>query len=161
MRKINYIVIHKSETPNGQPCTVQEVDGWHRERGFRRDELSRLRFNPDLTSIGYHYMIYPDGSRHTGRDESEPAAAVRGHNHDSINICLAGNGIYTPEQWDDLQSLVVELKSRYSSAAVRGHCQFPSAIAQGKTCPDFDVPAWFDAGMTPPDGHIYQEDATP
>ena len=48
MRKIDKIIVHCAATPEGKDFTVQHIDGWHRQRGFR--------------CIGYHYVIYRDGS---------------------------------------------------------------------------------------------------
>jgi hypothetical protein len=31
----------------------------------------------------------------------------------------------------------------YPIVAVKGHYEWPSGKAQGKTCPNFDVPSWF------------------
>jgi len=152
MRKIEHIVIHESDTPTGRPTTVKDIDLWHRQRGFQRKEEARLRFNQGLTSIGYHYVIYLDGSVHSGRDEEEVPAAVVGYNSTSINICLVGKGVYTHPQWAALGDLVTDLKNRFPRAAIKGHCEFNTAA--GKTCPDFDVQAWIAAGMVPPAGHI-------
>ncbi len=154
MRTIENIIIHEADTPTGKPFTVEDIDAWHRERGFRRSEPFRKTFNPNLTAIGYHYVIYLDGSLHTGRAEGEIPAAVVGHNSTSINICLIGKGKYTPKQWEALKTLVGALVDKYPDAAVKGHYQFDTAIAQGKTCPDFDVPAWMAANMVPAQDHI-------
>jgi hypothetical protein len=156
MRKIENIVIHESDTPNGRQQTVEDIDQWHQERGFHRQAADMAAFNPDLKAIGYHFAIYIDGSLHTGRAENEIPAAVQGHNATSINICLIGKGKYTQEQWQSLQMLVSMLGQKYPGAAVKGHCQFDTAIAQGKTCPDFDVPAWVAGGMAPLTGHILE-----
>ena len=48
MRKIDKVIIHCSATPEGKDYTVEDIDRWHRERGF--------------DCIGYHYVIYRDGS---------------------------------------------------------------------------------------------------
>ena len=53
MRRIDEIILHSSATREGKDFTVADIDRWHRERGF--DE------------IGYHYVIYRDGSVHKGR----------------------------------------------------------------------------------------------
>ena len=53
MRKISTIIVHCSATPEGKSFTVADIDRWHRQRGF--------------ASIGYHYVVYLDGSIHTGR----------------------------------------------------------------------------------------------
>ena len=53
MRKIKEIIIHCSATKEGRNFTVADIDRWHRERGF--------------FCIGYHFVIYRDGSIHVGR----------------------------------------------------------------------------------------------
>lgn len=50
MRKIKEIIIHCSATKEGRNFTVADIDRWHRERGLR--------------CIGYHFVIYRDGSIH-------------------------------------------------------------------------------------------------
>lgn len=159
MRKIENIVIHEAQTPPWREVTVADIDSWHRKKGWLRKPTKKKAFNPHLTSIGYQYVIYLDGSLHTGRAEDEIPAAVANHNATSINICLAGSGKYTPEQWESLQMAVTMLKGKYPAAAVKGHRQFDTAIAQGKTCPGFDVPAWYESGMVPPAGHILRRPA--
>jgi len=156
MRTIENIIIHESDTPNGRPQTVEDIDQWHRERGFHRDPAAVSAFNPTLQAIGYHYVIYVDGSLHTGRAESEIPAAVEGHNTTSINICLIGKGKYTAQQWESLRMAISMLTQKYPHAAVKGHYQFDTAIRQGKTCPDFDVPAWWSAGMVAEARHILE-----
>ena len=65
MRKINQIIVHCSATPEGKDFTVQQIDAWHRQRGFR--------------CIGYHYVIYRDGSVHRGRPEAVSYTHLRAH----------------------------------------------------------------------------------
>ena len=64
MRKITEIIIHCSATIEGKDYTVADIDRWHRARGFRK--------------IGYHYVIYRDGSIHAGRPISETGAHCAG-----------------------------------------------------------------------------------
>lgn len=45
-RKISKIIVHCSATAEGKDFTVQDIDRWHRQRGF--------------DCIGYHYVIYRD-----------------------------------------------------------------------------------------------------
>lgn len=156
MRKIENIIIHESDTPNGRPQTVQDIDQWHHDRGFKRGDAARKAFNPQLRATGYHYVIYVDGSLHAGRAESEIPAAVQGYNTTSINICMIGRGKYTPEQWQSLQMSVTMLKGKYPAAKVKGHCEFDTAKAQGKTCPDFNVQSWLASGMVASADHILE-----
>ena len=171
MRPINLIVIHCSATPNDDtlfrgkagdadfqtPLTA--IDAWHRQRGFRRDPAARAIFNPDLGAIGYHYVIYRAGVVVTGRGEAEIGAHAQGHNARSLGICLVGIDAYTPSQWESLRTLVNGLLARYPLARVVGHRDLsPDIDGDGtverhewlKTCPGFDVGAWFASGMRPP-----------
>ena len=112
----------------------QEIDRWHRERGWN--------------GIGYHYVIRRDGRLENGRSLEEAGAHCKGHNKDSIGICLVG-GIqdgtkdkpvndYTAKQWETLRGLLLELKSKYPNANIVGHCDYEP----NKTCPNFDVKQW-------------------
>lgn len=129
MRSINEIIIHCASTPEGKHYTVKDIDGWHRKRGFK--------------CIGYHYVIYLDGSVHKGRGESEIGAHVTGHNSHSIGICYIGGvakdgktpkDTRTPAQKLALKNLVAELKKRYPKATVHGHNEYAA-----KACPSFKV----------------------
>ena len=128
MRPINEIIIHCSATKEGKNFTVKEIDAWHRQRGFK--------------CIGYHYVVYLDGTVHKGRDESEVGAHCSGHNSFSIGICYIGgldaNGkpkdTRTDKQKAAIKSLVAELKLKYPDATIHGHNEFAN-----KACPCFDV----------------------
>ena len=76
MRKIREIIIHCSATKEGRNFTVADIDRWHRERGMR--------------CIGYHFVIYRDGSIHVGRAIEEVGAHCKAHNSISIGICYIG-----------------------------------------------------------------------
>lgn len=129
-RKINKIILHCSATREGQNFTTKDIDYWHKKRGF--------------TKIGYHYVIYLDGSVHIGRQESEIGAHATGHNANSIGICYIGgcdkNGkakdTRTAAQKESLLKLVHELLKKYNLGLenVYGHYQFAN-----KTCPSFSI----------------------
>lgn len=132
MRTIEKIIIHCSATPAGRHVTTADIDGWHRARGFRK--------------IGYHYVIYLNGSIHPGRAESEIGAHCSGHNARSIGICYIGGcdasmrpaDTRTEAQKQSLRRLVESLRRRYPRASVHGHNEFAA-----KACPSFDVSAEF------------------
>lgn len=129
MRKITEIIIHCSATPAGRYHTVQDLDNWHRQRGFRK--------------IGYHYIVYLDGSIHPGRPVEEPGAHCTGHNQHSIGVCYIGGyneyfepcDTRTPEQKESLRQLLRDLQQQYPDATVHGHYEFAD-----KSCPCFRVP---------------------
>lgn len=129
MRNIQYLIVHCSATRAGKDYTVQDIDRWHRERGFAR--------------IGYHYVIYRDGSVHAGRSEGKVGVHVSGFNTNSIGICYIGglhkDGITpedtrTPEQRTALRKLLRELRGRYPKARICGHRDFAK-----KACPCFNA----------------------
>ena len=76
MREITEIIIHCSATVEGKHFTVEDIDRWHKARGWQ--------------GIGYHYVIYLDGSIHRGRDLNKIGAHCTGHNKNSIGICYIG-----------------------------------------------------------------------
>jgi len=144
-RKITDIVIHCSDSPNGRHHTVADIDAWHRERGFIRPPHWRIakKFNTSLTSVGYHFVIYIDGTIVTGRHPDEIGAHVAGHNTQSLGICLIGKDEFSEAQFAGLKSLCVEIiASVTTSPVIKGHCEYDTAIAQGKTCPNFSVKEW-------------------
>ena len=128
-RKIDKIIVHCSATPEGKDYSVDTIRKWHLQRGF--------------SDIGYHYIIYRDGSIHTGRDESVIGAHCKGHNSNSIGVCYIG-GVATDgktpkdtrtiEQKQSLVKLLKELKTKYPQASIHGHRDFSS-----KACPSFDA----------------------
>lgn len=133
MRKINKIIIHCTATPRGRHVTVAEIDRWHHARGF--------------DDIGYHYVIYLDGSIHPGRDLSHIGAHCKGHNTGSIGIAYVGGveadghtpaDTRTPQQKTALRTLVEELRGRFPMTSVHGHNEFAA-----KACPCFDVKSEF------------------
>lgn len=144
MRKIKYIVIHCSAGPDGVAKSLAQLTKEHQARGFR--------------SIGYHYIISPDGTITVGRPEEEVGAHVQGFNSDSIGICMLGTLKFKQAAWDSLATLTRRLKAKYTQAVVRGHRDFsPDLNKDGKIsrnewiklCPNFDVAEWMVGGMTP------------
>lgn len=128
-RKITEIIVHCSATPEGKDFTAADITRWHKQRGFR--------------TIGYHYVVYRDGSVHTGRPEGEIGAHCTGHNAVSIGICyiggLAADGktpkdTRTPEQREALLMLLRRLRAKYPNAKIYGHRDFAA-----KACPSFDA----------------------
>lgn len=128
MRHINEIIIHCSATPEGRDYTVADIDRWHRQRGFRQ--------------IGYHYVIYRDGSIHIGRPIEQIGAHCTGHNTNSIGICYIGGtdargqpkDTRTQAQRNALRDLIQQLLDTYTNATIHGHREFTP-----KACPCFDV----------------------
>lgn len=187
-RSINLIIIHCSDSPNGRTLftgkpgdanfvtPVQEIDRWHAQRGFKRQPQWRAKQNPDLASIGYHFVIYTRGAVATGRHVDEVGAHCQGYNATSIGICLIGCDKFTRAQWDSLRDWLcglaksleqqkpnpperfnnptpAEARAIFAQLGVRvlGHRQ----LNPDKTCPNFNVYTWLESGMQPPVEQIY------
>jgi len=151
-RVIDTLIIHCADTPNGRHFTADDIDDWHAERGWRRDEGARLRYHPEHQSIGYHWVIAVTGEIQPGRHTDEIGSHAYGHNDRSIGICMIGKDRFTPAQWAALKTMVVRFQIQTAPPAVIGHRD----VSPGKTCPGFDVAAWLAADMTPSPGHILE-----
>ena len=129
MREITEIIVHCTATMPGQECNAKIIERWHKERGF--------------TSIGYHYVVLPDGTLESGRPLSNVGAHCQGHNARSVGICYVGGldvnckpkDTRTPEQKTTLECVIRLLKGVFPKAKVYGHHDFNP----GKACPCFDA----------------------
>ena len=128
-RAINEIIIHCSATAEGKDYTTSQIKQWHLARGF--------------SDIGYHWVIYRDGSIHQGRDESKVGAHCTGHNTISIGVCYIGGcatdgktpkDTRTEAQKASVIKLLKELRTRYPQAKIYPHYKFAQ-----KACPCFDA----------------------
>lgn len=128
MRKINEIIVHCTATQDGKNIKVEDINRWHKQRGWNM--------------IGYHYVVYLDGSVHVGRSEEQIGAHCLKHNTNSIGVVYVGgldaNGnpkdTRTEAQKQGLRKLLTELKRKYPKAVIRGHRDFAA-----KACPSFDA----------------------
>ena len=128
MRSIDKIIVHCSATREGQHVTVQQIRQWHLQRNF--------------ADIGYHYVVYLDGTVHKGRPLEKAGAHCKGYNAHSIGICYVGGldrqgkpkDTRTAAQKAALLSLIRELRQRFPRATVHGHREFAN-----KACPCFDA----------------------
>ena len=74
-RTITGIVIHHSAS--GPFTTARDIDEWHTGRGWN--------------GIGYHYVVGADCQVYEGRDINIDGAHTKGHNENTIGICVIGN----------------------------------------------------------------------
>ena len=128
-RTITEIIVHCSATPEGKNFTVQDIRAWHKARGF--------------ADIGYHYVVYRDGTVVEGRDIDIAGAHCTGHNTYSSGVCYSGGcasdgktpkDTRTLAQKASLINLLKDLRRLYPYAKIRGHRDFAN-----KACPSFDA----------------------
>lgn len=139
MRKIDHIVVHCTATPEGRHVTIAEIDRWHKDRGWK--------------GIGYHKVVYLDGSVHNGRPLSEIGAHTSGHNADSVGVVYVGGVDHqlrpkdtrTPDQKEALEQVLKELVAKYPIKRITGHRDHAA-----KACPSFDATAEYKRLLEPP-----------
>lgn len=128
-RWITKIIVHCAATPEGKDFTVADIDRWHKAKGWK--------------CIGYHFVIYRDGSVHEGRPIDMIGAHCKGFNSHSIGICYIGGctadgkhakDTRTPEQKRALRQLLEKLHSKYPNASIHGHNEFAN-----KACPCYSM----------------------
>lgn len=148
-RRIDYIAVHCTATREGQDMTVEQIRAGHLQRGF--------------SDIGYHYVVYRDGTVHVGRNVDVSGAHVSGYNSYSIGVVYVGglenrSGVpynklrakdtRTPAQKRALATLLTDLRKLYPKAVIQGHRDFsPDKNHNGtiepsewiKACPSFDA----------------------
>lgn len=139
MRTINEIIIHCTATEAEQLVTIEQLDQWHKARGWK--------------GCGYHCVIHQNGLISTGRPIAEIGAHCKGHNAHSIGIAYVGgllNGkphdTRTFEQVESMVSLIEALTQLFPTiVAVRGHNEYAN-----KACPCFNVQAFCLVHNLPP-----------
>ena len=128
-RYINEIIVHCTDTPAGKDYTVDDIRRWHKDRGWN--------------DIGYHYVVYRDGSIHEGRNVDIAGAHCEGHNSHSIGVVYVGGRAREGQKYCDtrtvaqkeaLLNLLKELRAMYPEAKIYGHRNFAN-----KACPSFDA----------------------
>lgn len=141
-RKITELIVHCSATVEGKDYTVDDIRKWHKARG--------------MSDIGYHYVIYRDGTIALGRDVDLIGAHVSGRNSHSIGICYVGGldkdknpkDTRTPQQKESLLQLLSDLKKLYPNAKILGHRDCSKDLNKDgkitpnewiKACPSFDA----------------------
>ncbi len=130
MKDVLYIVVHCTATRLSQRVTIDDIDRWHKARGYAQ--------------CGYHWYIDREGTIKEGRPEKLAGAHVRHYNQHAIGVCYEGGldekgrpkDTRTPEQKAALWFLLEDLKKDYPKAKIVGHRDFPHVAKQ---CPCFDV----------------------
>lgn len=128
MRRINEIIIHCTATQEGKDFHREDIDKWHKARGWK--------------GIGYHYVITLDGKVEKGRPDEEVGAHATNHNKYSIGVVYVGGldkndkpkDTRTQTQKEAMWELMRQLLIKYPNANIIGHNEVSS-----KACPCFDV----------------------
>lgn len=97
------------------------------------------------SDVGYHFIITRKGTIQEGRPLTRNGAHTRGHNHNTLGICLVGgvdaggapDANFTLAQYLALYGLVSRLRQDYPTISkISGHRDYDF-----KACPSFNVQA--------------------
>ena len=130
MREINRIILHCSATREGEDISTETIRDWHvNKRGW--------------SDIGYHFVVLLDGTIEAGRPLDRVGAHTKGHNKDSIGICIVGgvDADNNPKDTMDgcqeaaVKELIYSLRMVWDKhLTLHGHNEFSN-----KACPSFKV----------------------
>lgn len=131
-RAVSEIIWHCTATPEGRDYTVDDIRAWHKARGW--------------SDIGYHYVVYRDGSIHAGRPVGKVGAHVEGHNTGTIGCVYvggvsAGGSVAKDTRTADQRAAMLWLTQALLDLhpgihKISGHNQYAN-----KACPSFHVPS--------------------
>lgn len=132
-RNIKEIIVHCTATKEGINQTVEQIRKYH---------TAKPPMGRGWSDIGYHYVIYLDGSIHEGRNVNIAGAHCTNHNAYSIGVVYVGGldskgkskDTRTPAQKTALLALLKNLKKFYPNAKIYGHRDFAN-----KDCPCFNA----------------------
>lgn len=135
MRKLDKLILHCTATPEGKHFDVDTIRKWHVQGNGWKD-------------IGYHYVIYLDGSVHKGRPMEQAGAHTSGLNANSIGVVYVGGcdssgkkakDTLNEDQETAMVNLIESLMDEYGPMTLHGHNEFAN-----KACPSFKVGEKFD-----------------
>lgn len=123
MREINLLAIHCSASDIKAHDDISVIREWHLARGW--------------SDVGYSHFIKKDGTIQLGRPIHIQGAHIRGHNANSIGICLSGRDDFTMDQCESLENLLLNFMHIFNLTVdnIKGHYELDS----NKTCPNFYV----------------------
>jgi len=122
---MKYLSIHHTSSPGDNP-QFDAVNKYHKGKW---DMMSRIGYY-----VGYNYMIEKSGRLRQARQIGEETMAQKGHNFDTISVCLAGDFNVehpTEAQKATLTAFILDMKDKYPDIKVMGHRD----LQENRTCP--------------------------
>ena len=122
-RTTDMIVIH--HTASASDITVDDIHQMHLGNGW--------------TGIGYHVVIYPDGTAHEGRPIDATGAHCYDFNSHSVGVNLVGNfEEYAPTeaQVATWKEVLLWLRDKYGGIEIGGHREYNATACPGQHLAD-------------------------
>jgi len=120
-RFVNKVFLHHSASDHEEHDDIEVIRDWHVNHNGWSD-------------VGYHFFIKKDGTIQLGRSLEVQPASQKGHNKDSISICLSGLHVYTAQQMKSLKELCKQINLLYyGQVTFHGHKE-----VRPTKCPYYD-----------------------
>ena len=156
-KRLKYLVIHCTATPDGREVTADDIRRWHLlsvangGRGWKQVGYSNLFMLNGMNVV----LVGDNGDNWV--DAGEITNGVAGINGESKHVCYAGGvnlqnkpqDTRTRQQKETMTEFVKHFVNEHPDILVAGHNQFAN-----KACPSFDVPAWLRS-IGIPERNIY------
>jgi hypothetical protein len=113
--KITTIFVHHSQSEWGDASVIKE---WHTDQGWDDVGYNSIIKNCYPTHSSFQKGepdLQSDGVEELGRDVKYIPAGVRGHNTNSVHICLIGDRTFTSSQLITLKHTIEWYKGKYPS----------------------------------------------
>ena len=135
MAKLEFLIIHCTDTPAGREITSAVIRQWHlEERGWKQ--------------VGYSEMVHINGGIETlvnnnNDDLVDPweitngAVGMNAKSRHIVYVGGKGGDTRTTAQKGAMMAFVRDFVKKHPQVRVAGHNQFAA-----KACPSFDVPQW-------------------
>ena len=133
MLTIKRLVFHHSGSPRS--TTFESIREYHMR--------PMSQGGKGYVDIGYHFVVFGDGTYRIGRPIWKEGAHSPGHNRDSIGICIVGDNTiaaeaWIPEQIATGQRLIDAWRIVVPGIDFCGHCDIRATV-----CPAIDVKTIF------------------
>jgi hypothetical protein len=152
------ITIHCSANSNGSRCTGEDIRRYHMAPlPLEGVDLKKLKpeeaakYGRGWSDIGYHGVAETCGGYFQGRPDDHLGAHVEDHNDGNLGFCFIGDTKFTLLQFECYRRWALSKMAAYRIPLeeIRGHYEFDTAKAQGKTCPNMKTEhlrAWVETG---------------
>lgn len=127
-RKIKTITLHCSASDIAAHDSIQVIREWH---------TSPPPAGRGWDDVGYHFFIRQNGWLELGRPIIKEPASAKGHNADTIAICLSGDKCFSIAQYKVAALLIRNLMDVFDIKLedIYPHHHFNP----DKTCPNYDI----------------------
>lgn len=152
---VDSIVIHHTNTPDGEYIDLIDLDEKARIAGKARTGIVADTRNPYLSAVGVHYLIKTNGVLERGRWIAEIGDHInrKPFNECSLAIAMVGTSKFYRGQWHTLRHIVTAMNMIFGDLEILGH----QDLEPRHLCPGFSVKEWIDSGFEPLAGHILED----